>query len=369
MHIYEYLFAALVLVAILVAASVIATTMPNAQLSASDKEQVKVVAQKIITQITMEAGQPPNWGRDWNISQSDLQGFGLAKYGETTREAYVLDPDNVMRIDQQNIPSYLYIQPSTAANLLNLNVTVPEMSLTGSYGFTLTINPILRVNVSNPLGNTNIYTVNVTSEYEVLPLVNANISAKLYYLNGASIVARNAPSSQTDIGGNCVLTFNNVPDSPRVLAVSVYYLGIHASQVSAFGLNRTQGHVLGDTLLLNNTLNNIDISNVTEVIATRQNEQYVIKDFSVKASSGQSKNGSQYYTLSSIEPSVITVLAHSINNDTLIYASKNINITYSTIPQLASSTSSSLLSYSLERTVIIGDTTCSLRLLLWRMTY
>lgn len=338
--------------------------MPSSQLSASDKEQVKVAAEKIITQIIMGAGQPSNWGSNLTISPSDLQGFGLAKYGETTREAYVLDPNKVIRIDQQNVPSHLYIPNSTAATLLNLNVTDPEMSLTGNYGFTLTINPILRINVSNQSSNT--YNVSLTSEYEVMPLVNAAVSAKLYYMNGAQIIAKNATPSQTDISGNCILAFSGVPESPRVLAVSVYYLGIHASQVSAFGVNTVEGYVLGDTLL---SLNNVDTNNITEVIATTRNGQFKIEDFSVKATISQSKNGFQYYTLSSNEPSVITVLARSANNNLLIYAARNINVTYSTISQPASLTSSSLLSYSLERTVVIGDTTCSLRLLLWRMTY
>jgi len=361
-HIYEYLFAAVIAIAILVASSVIVTTMPSAQLSASDKEQVKIAAEKVMTQVLLNSGQPPNWGSDTSISESNLQDFGLAKYHESTREAYVLDPDNVQRLDSGNP---LYISPSVVAHLLNLDATAPQLNLANSYGFTLDIHPLLKVQISPLPSDPDSYNVTVSSEYQALPVVNAQVTAMLYYPEGATINYQTA-SGTTHFNGSCSLTFSSVPDpGMKILVVSAEYMGIHTTQVYA-SQSAAKAHLFGDKLLVD-SLSIISTTKFTEVIATKQAGQYVISNFNVQGSTGlDAPTGFRAYTLSSAEPSVVAVLFLS-DDQTLYYASKNIDATFSTIPNLPSS--SSLLSYSLERTAIIGDTTCTVRLQLWRMTY
>ena len=105
-------------------------------------------------------------------------------------------------------------------------------------------------------------------------------------------------------------------------------------------------------------------SNITEIIATQQDGRYVVSYFNSSAIFDGAK-----YMMSFSEPSAIAFIALSSDGSTLIFASRNINVTYSTIPNIGTSNSFALLSYSLERTVIVRDTTCTVRLLLWRMSY
>lgn len=356
MHIYEYLFAALIVIVILVASSTIAITMPSAQLGASDKEQVKIATEKIITQILLDPGQPFDWGSNIGISKQELQAFGLAKYGESTREAYTLDPDKVQRLGLEPTDP-LYIPPSVAANLLNLNSTADQLSLTNNYGFFLEIHPILNITVSPPTNN--IYNVAITSEYQVTPVVNARVNATLFY-NTLSTIYTTSASNVTGFDGRCQLQFPN--SQTGIIAVSASYLGIRTVQIFDFG-NNLKANLLGNNLLLNPAYS-ISNSNITEIIATQQSDQVVISDFNSSAT-----YGSGSYKMSFIEPSAFAVIAPLVDGSRLVFAARNINVAYSTIPNIATSISYPLLSYSLERIITVGETACSVRLLVWRMSY
>lgn len=357
MHIYEYLFAALIVVVILITSSIIASSMPAAQLSASDKEQVKTAAEKIMTQILLAPGQPYDWGSNTSITSQNLQAFGLAKYGESTREAYTLDPDKVERLgfDSSNP---LYIQPTVAANLMNINTTIPELSLSNNFGFSLDIHPVLNITVYPPVNNN--YNVAITSEYQVTPIANAQVDATLFFGNQGIIRVASA-SNATGFDGKCTLQFGG--SQPGILTVSVTYLGIHVVEVLDFA-GSTKVDLLGDTLLSNSPSYGAAFSNITEIIATQQDGRYVVSYFNSSATFDGTK-----YTMSFSEPSAFAFIAPSSDGSTLIFASRNINVTYSTIPNVGTSNSFALLSYSLERTVIVRDTTCTVRLLLWRMSY
>ncbi len=356
MHIYEYLFAALIVVVILITSSIIASSMPDSQLSASDKEQVKTASEKILTQILLSPGQPYDWGSNIGITSQCLQSFGLAKYGESTREAYTLDLDKVQRLGVSQI-SPLYINPTDAASKMNLNTTVPELSLSNNFGFTLEIHPVLNVTVQAPINN--VYNVGIISEYQISPIANARVDALLFFRSQDTIQVANA-SGSTGFDGTCSLQFGNSP--PGILALSTTYLGIHVSRVYDFG-NNIEANWLGDSILMNSG-NSLDASNITEIIATQQNGTYVMSIFNSSASTDGIN-----YRMNFNEPSAFALIALSSDGATLTFAARNINVVFSTIPSISTSNSYALLSYSLERTVKVADTTCTARLLLWRMTY
>ena len=95
MQIYEYLFAGLIIVLLLTVSTVMVTTIATPTNNASDKNQLSSTAQKVMTQMMLDSGYPTTWG---NISAEPTV-FGLAKCGVTSRQAYELDPDKVMRLD------------------------------------------------------------------------------------------------------------------------------------------------------------------------------------------------------------------------------------------------------------------------------
>lgn len=240
---------------------------------------------------------------------------------------------------------------------MNLNTTISELSLSNNFGFTLDIHPVLNVTVSPPVNDN--YDVAIASEYQVSPIANAQVDAALFFKN-QGIIAVATASNTTGFDGKCSLQFLN--SQPGILTVSVTYLGIHMVQVFDFG-NNVKADLLGDVMLLNPAYA-ARTSNITEVIATKQVGRYVIGWFNSSASVDGTK-----YAMSFSEPSAFAFVTFSSDGSTLIYASRNINVTYSTIPSLGTSNSFALLSYSLERTVMIRDATCTVRLLLWRMTY
>jgi len=302
-----------------------------------------------MTQILIDAGQPYDWGSNTSVNSTNLQDFGLAKYDETTREAYVLDPDNVLRLDSNNP---LYIPPSKAAALLNL---------ANDYGFTLDIHPILNVTVSNTQTN-DVYNLTTTSEYEALPLTNAQVNATLFYLDGATqTINAKSVSNVTDYGGRCTVNFSGIPNTQmKVLALSVNYYGIHTAQTYNVGTGVVPAYLIGNNLYLNSS-NTIKNAAITQVIATETSGNHSISNFTSQLASNSLRN----FTLAYTEPTALAILGVLSDGQTLICASRNISISYSTIP----GTSSFPLSYSLERTVIIGETTYTARLLLWRMSY
>ena len=51
MHIYEYLFAGLIIIALLIGSTMMVTTLSTPASNASDKDSLKVTAEKIMTQM------------------------------------------------------------------------------------------------------------------------------------------------------------------------------------------------------------------------------------------------------------------------------------------------------------------------------
>ena len=132
METYEYLLAAIIVVLMLIAASTMVIALTDPIRSASQKEQLEVVGEKVMTQLLLDPGSPVNWGKE-NISIAELSSFGLAKYDGTSREAYYLDPDKVQRLNFESEPSYF--PALRAAELLNIK---------NDYGFTLEFNQTLK---------------------------------------------------------------------------------------------------------------------------------------------------------------------------------------------------------------------------------
>jgi hypothetical protein len=76
MHIYDYLFAGVIIIALLLGSTVMLTTLLSPAINASDKDLLKIAAEKIATQILLDPGYPSNWGSD-NTSQQNMKVFGL----------------------------------------------------------------------------------------------------------------------------------------------------------------------------------------------------------------------------------------------------------------------------------------------------
>jgi hypothetical protein len=350
MHIYEYLFTAVIIVSILLASSIMIVTLSEPTLDVSEKEQLKVAAQKIMAQLLLDPGDPPDWGSNININESNLRTFGLAKHGETTRQSYALDPDKVLRLNSTNP---LFISPSSVINLLNLG---------NDYGLALNFSTALNVDIQRDIALDR-YNVSVSSEYGELPIAGARVAAKMYYATDQTISSENK-SGTTSYDGKCTIDFSSISTEMKVLIVVVDYYGVRVTKVRPVGSNVTPAHVVGNYLFLNGT-SGISGNEVYEVIVTKKDAEYAIENVTSRldfVSPGK-------FNLAHVEPSAIAILAVSEDGSSLVLASRDATLIYSSISGFDISQQSLPMAYSLERTVMIGDSTYIARLYLWRLSW
>jgi hypothetical protein len=352
MHIYDYLFAGVIIIALLLGSTVMMAMLSSPALNASEKDLLKIASEKIMTQMLLDPGYPYNWGSD----NQNMTVFGLAKYGETSREAYLLDPDKVLRLNNtlEGNASY-YFPASNASSLLNLGT---------DYGFTLEFNETLKVSV-NQMGPTDIYSISVASDY-ALPMMGANVSATLYYVNSSTLLIDHLEPkyNATIYDGSCILDLSgHSTGEAKVLAVGVDYYGVHTAKLySSVGPSVLNATLFGNTLIPSSSqpYNIINGADSHEITLLQTNNGYETREFEVE-NSGTPTN----FTLNSApEPSTVAILAISENNKLLVGSRDFSMISYRTIPAIRSAASA----YSLERTVLIGGVTFTATLYFWSMS-
>ncbi len=356
MHIYDYLFAGVIIVALLLGSAVMVTTFSNPASNAADKDLLKITAEKIMTQMLLDSGYPYNWGSD-NSSSQNLKVFGLAKYGETSRHAYELDPDKVLRINSALEGSgSTYLNATIAAKLLSLNNTQGSLD----YGFTLEFNETLRVSAS-PLGS-DMYSVNVLSDY-ALPIIGATVSATLYYINEGAIFSVGPIYNQTSYYGNCTLNLYNSTaygSFSKVLAIVVDYYGAQASKLFS-EKNSFPAFLFGKNILPypNGSYPISNGADCHEIILSQSTNGIETRDFQAEYFVDSTS-----FTLNNVpEPSTVGVIV--VSQGQLVFAQRDFSqISYRTIPAIQSAASA----YSLERTVLIGGATFTATLYFWRMS-
>ncbi|MEM0253076.1 MAG: hypothetical protein QXK78_00710 [Candidatus Bathyarchaeia archaeon] len=344
MHIYEYLLAAVVIVVMLVASSTMVLTFSNPIINVSEKEQLKVAAQKLITQILLNPGDPPEWGVDINVKAQNLTSFGLAKSGESTRDAYVLDAHKISRLTLPK-DSPFYISPSKVLELLNIEK---------EYGFALEFYPVLTISIKKV--SESLYEVFVASKEDGLPLWNAKVYARVYYYNESSGEIEGSPqvNEVTRIDGKCTLTFN-INSNKKILILLVDYYGIrviHVSNIS--GANAKRAYLIG-----NHLHGAPSYSNPIEVMINNIGNMYIIDSVT-------------FTPQKEIEPTTVTVLAVSNEDSKIVYApllpipeGQGEKVIYASIENVQSIP----FAYSIERSVTILGSAYIARFTLWRMSF
>jgi len=355
MHIYEYLFVGVIIISIVIASCLMIDTLVQPTLDSSTKDQLKVTAEKVMTQILLDPGFPFNWGRDLDAS---IQTFGLAKYGETSREAYMLDPDKVQRLDQ-NIGT-AYLPPRLALQSLNMG---------NDYGFTLEISENLNVTIQRISVMNETFLVEVMSYFDRMPIANAKITGVLYCARFGNIVSRGSIiTNVTGYDGMCQVDFGMpIESQPEALVVVADYYGARSMRVFAEDSQAIRGFLLGNQIITNEDyqLTTGAAKPAKEVLAVRQDQDYTIRDFAT----GTAVSG-QLLLDDNPEPSVIAILAAAkaaSGNDAILVAYRDLNVIYRSIDFPDPQQRAAALAYSLERTVIIAGTTYTATLYIWRM--
>jgi len=328
------------------------TTISTPTVNASDKNQLSITAQKIMTQIMLDPGYPYNWGNTTEAPQV----FGLAMYGQTSRQAYQLDPDKVMRLNNSiagNVP------PNTALKLLNL----ANDQGAAEYGFTLQFKDTIQINVvpQPEQANSECYSITATSDY-ALPIVGAKVSAVLYYIEDTRIQHTDTVHGVTAYNGSYTALFPTPPQTAKVLAVTVDYYG---EQTAKF-YQVTPGPEA--TLFQSKLIPTADqpyqlgsLRDPHEIILVDNGNGLETNDLPIQI------DGTSLSLGTPLEPSAIAVLAFS--GDNLLLANRDFShISYQTINFKDPAVHSAAFSYSLERTVVIAGSTYTATLYLWRMS-
>ncbi|MEM1514977.1 MAG: hypothetical protein QXT26_02910 [Thermoproteota archaeon] len=348
MKIYEYIFAAVIMVAILIAAVFLTGISPQLYRSISEVEQLKIASQKIMAQILLSPGEPEDWGENIIIRAENLSSFGLAVSTVFTRDAFVLDPDKIQKLSHE-IPSQLYMPPSKALELLNLGF---------DYGIKIEFIPALNITVSLEDSDA---TIMVLSE-QGTPASHVKVIVIAFRAQGGNILS-NSPQEVYDADGDgvCHVSF---PFNPEFLVAVADHYGVQ--MIYAYSSIPRTSYLIGRYLLVDSSLT-IPSNNALQVFAVRLQNR-TIKLMNVMCSLEQcecvSLSGYSVYDMGYAEPNIIAVVTLA-NDGSLVAAHKIIPSKYSSIagevyPPLA---------YMLERSVKIGLSTYTLRLTVWRMAW
>ena len=346
MEIYEYLFTGFIIISILIGSTAMVTIMSEPWRGISEREQLKVAAQKVMTQLILEPGNPPEWGREM-LGEDGLSYFGLAKYSETTRDAYTLDPDKVQRLDNT---TRLYIHPSKALELLKIS---------GSYGLRLEFRPALEVNLTR-LSNSE-YTVSVSTPYTSTPIAWASLAAAMYtYEDGGFRVQEPTGGPlRTGVDGRCTIRFEESAAEMRVIVLAVEHQGVRVVRVAPAGSQVERARLLAGHILLQED-NELE-EEALEIALTRTGNTSTL----IGLSRTLSRVGPSEYMLDYLEASTEAVLAVSADGSRLYYAPRMEELVYSSVE----GENPIPFSYSIERSVLIGGSLYTVRLYLWRVTW
>ncbi|MCX8170944.1 MAG: hypothetical protein N3E47_03080 [Candidatus Bathyarchaeota archaeon] len=342
MKIYEYIFAATVIVAILIAAIFLTGISPTLYGSTSRMEQLKIAAQKIMAQILLSPGDPSDWGENIAVKAESLSSFGLAVSSVFTRDAFVLDPDKVQRLSQ-DVSAQLYMPPSRVLELLNLD---------SDYGIKIEFIPALNISVSLEGKSA---TIKILSE-QGAPASYVSVVAGAFHVQDGKIGFNVARLTDEDGDGICKVGF---PFSPHLLIVIADHNGVQMAHV--YSSNAYTGQLIGRFLL---SPIKITGGSSLQVFAVRlPNGSLTLRNVVCNLKPwGYPVGNYNLYNVSHVEPNVIAVV--TLNED------NNLIVAYKTVPKSYGSLAGEVyppLAYMLERSVKIGLFTYTLRLRVWRM--
>jgi Tfp pilus assembly protein PilV len=233
------------LVAILLFVSLFSQNLQSAILY-QNNSQLATEASDLLDSISLSAGNPQNWG----TTNSTLKLFGLQ---DPSQQGYAISPFSLMRLNVSNtgtpvgpingvwysnftltsggyllVPFNRVVNYTNAARLLGVN---------GSYGFQLTMTPILNISMNQKSANPLQIYVNVTgtqgnqwtlqSGGSGLPVAGASLT---YYLinstNGPKFpkfqISSSISAAYTNAAGQVILNFSSVNANNCAYVLIVY---------------------------------------------------------------------------------------------------------------------------------------------------
>jgi len=165
---YDYIIAITIVGIIFISVVLIAPSLSYVNLLYIDQQQLRSLAMETLKTILLGTGYPGNWGSQDPFDPSGVQNFGLASTDSSS--FYVLDPDKVQRLVEDNPIGY--IEYPRMRKLLGLE----------RYGFNIRIVPPFNFTILNA----QVVPPHISFEVKVSlhdgrPIPNGKVNAVIFY--------------------------------------------------------------------------------------------------------------------------------------------------------------------------------------------
>lgn len=204
----EYLVSALLFLALISIITLILIPNIISYVIHVEEGQLQVEAEKILTQILLSPGDPPDWGVSATYPY-EIRVFGLARYKGLL---YELDMNKLIRIYENSIENI------TDKCLIDVDNIARLLGIEGRYGFSLSLTPVLNVTIRIANDSEYCFMIKVTT-HEEIPVPNVNVTAIFltayidhYGDENATFYVRDQKFAVTDYNGVAYVDFSELSE-------------------------------------------------------------------------------------------------------------------------------------------------------------
>jgi len=240
----EYVFSALITVLLISSTLMYFIPVSLNRATYLSEGQLQIEAEKIMNQLLLNPGDPPDWGVS-ATSIDSLKSFGFALKGA---DAYSLDINKLVRVFEPNLSEFTNLTSISLNDILNV------LGLYGVYGLSIKLTPVLNVSIQK--SSNFIYEVYVKT-YDDLPVINARIKAihvNVYVSGNTEITYLEdvVENVYTDYDGRAILNFTQVDSNGAIGGFLVVYVDFYglSTVYSLFEGETSFGVIIGNTLYI-----------------------------------------------------------------------------------------------------------------------
>ena len=252
----EYMVAALL--TILLVFTAVSTFIPNALTRSTyiSESQLRIEAEKIVNQLLLNPGDPPNWGVS-TTNSSEVKVLGLALQGG---RPYELDINKIIRMYENILNEFSDKEQMDFESVCRL------LGLYGNYSLSIKLTPVLNITVQKL--SSNIYEVTVKT-HDNLPVTNAVVNAVRItaYMNCChnmvTYIEDPIYPTYTDHNGKATLEFTQ--QSGELSSVVVVYVDFYGVKTvfSYVEGSSTYGVIIGNDLYVGHIDDDFNPENMT----------------------------------------------------------------------------------------------------------
>jgi hypothetical protein len=184
----------------------------------------------LLDTMMLNPGLPTNWGKsdvapdcfglqNPDYPQYKLSTFSLMKLSSTTQsQVYYPRTNSYYSNTSAGLGGYLFV---SSDKVLNYSVVSKMLGINGTYGFLLTLTPLLNISIS-PVPSQPHLTFDVSVNGVSSPLAQASVTYSLFLVNQDTSYTKFSGTTATDEEGLAQMTFPQVNGNAQPYALIVY---------------------------------------------------------------------------------------------------------------------------------------------------